>query len=239
MPDSNNIQRDIQKLQERRELVSEKLDRVERQKILETHAEEKIRLEQIIQEVQAERDAIDREIESLTQASYQKTPRLSNKFDLSRLPRTGSALFGRDDELELIDYAWQDEGTNVLVLTAMGGAGKTALMQKWIDDEHWRGADAAYAYSFYSQGSSEDKQASAAEFFDSALAWFGHDGSVIRSEHDKGVRLAELVCRQRTLLLLDGLEPLQYPVDGATKGALKDKGLMALCRQLAAHGNGL
>ena len=97
-------------------------------------------------------------------------PHLSNKFDLSRLPRTGSALFGRDDELELIDKVWQDEGTNVLVLTAMGGAGKTALMQKWIDDERYCGADAVYTWSFYSQGSSEDKQASAAEFFDSALA---------------------------------------------------------------------
>lgn len=166
-------------------------------------------------------------------------PPLSAKFDLSRLPRTGSALFGRDDELELIDQAWQDEDTNVLVLTAMGGAGKTALMQKWIDDERWRGADAVYTWSFYLQGSSEDKQASAAEFFDSALAWFGHDGSVIRSEHDKGVKLAELVCRQRTLLLLDGLEPLQYPLGGAMNGAMKDKGLISLCKQLAAKNNGL
>lgn len=172
-------------------------------------------------------------------SSATPSPPLSNKFYISRLPTTGSALFGRDDELELIDQAWQDDGTNVLVLTAMGGAGKTALMQKWIDDERWRGADAAYAYSFYLQGSSEDKQASAAEFFDSALAWFGHDGSVIRSEHDKGVKLAELVCRQRTLLLLDGLEPLQYPLGGAMNGALKDKGLISLCKQLAAKNNGL
>ncbi len=162
-------------------------------------------------------------------------PPLSNKFDLTRLPTTGSALFGREDELALIDQAWQDEDTNVLVLTAMGGAGKTSLMQRWIDDKRYCGADAAYAYSFYLQGSSEDKQASAAEFFDSALAWFGHDGSVIRSEHDKGVRLAELVCRQRTLLLLDGLEPLQYSLGGAMNGAL----LISLCKQLAAKNNGL
>ena len=121
----------------------------------------------------------------------------------------------------------------------MGGAGKTALMQKWIDDERWRGAAAVYTWSFYSQGSSEDKQASAAEFFDNALAWFGHDGSPIRSEHDRGVKLAELVRRQRTLLLLDGLEPLQYPLGGPMNGALKDKGLLSLCVQLAADNNGL
>lgn len=167
------------------------------------------------------------------------SPPLSNKFDLSHLPTTGSALFGRDDELALLDQAWQDEGTKVLVLTAMGGAGKTALMQRWIDEQRYRGAAAAYAWSFYLQGAGGDTQASAAEFFDRALAWFGHDGSVIRSEHDKGVRLAELVCRQRTLLVLDGLEPLQYPMGGAMNGALKDKGLVSLCKQLAAHGNGL
>ncbi len=166
-------------------------------------------------------------------------PHLSNKFALSRLPRTGSALFGREDELALLDQAWQDEGINVLVLAAMGGAGKTALLRRWIDEQRYRGADAVYTWSFYLQGSSETSRASAAEFFDSALAWFGHDGSVIRSEHDKGVKLAELVCRQRTLLLLDGLEPLQYPFDAATKGALKDKGLIALCNQLAAKNNGL
>jgi tetratricopeptide (TPR) repeat protein len=164
---------------------------------------------------------------------------LSAKFDLSRLPTTDSALFGRDDELALIDQAWQESGTNVLVLTAMGGAGKTSLLRKWIDDKRYRGADAVYTWSFYVQGSSGDEQASAAEFFDNALAWFGHDGSPIRSEHDRGVKLAELVRRQRTLLLLDGLEPLQHPLGGPMNGALKDKGLLSLCKQLAADNNGL
>ncbi len=168
-----------------------------------------------------------------------QSPPLSNKFDLSRLPKTDATLFGREDELALIDQAWQEDGLNVLVLIAMGGAGKTALMQKWIDDKRYCGADAAYAYSFYLQGSSEDKQASAAEFFDSALRWFGHDGSPIRSEHERGAKLAELVCRQRTLLVLDGMEPLQHPLGGPMNGALKDKGLISLCKQLAANGNGL
>ncbi|WP_417915801.1 hypothetical protein [Candidatus Electronema sp. JC] len=166
-------------------------------------------------------------------------PPLSGKFDLSRLPTTDSTLFGREDELALIDQAWQEDGINVLVLTAMGGAGKTSLLRKWIDDKRYRGADAVYTWSFYLQGSSGEEQASAAEFFDNALAWFGHDGSPIRSEHDRGVKLAELVRRQRTLLLLDGLEPLQYPLGGAMNGALKDKGLISLCVQLAANGNGL
>uniref|UniRef100_UPI0040569804 hypothetical protein n=1 Tax=Candidatus Electronema sp. TaxID=2698783 RepID=UPI0040569804 len=173
-------------------------------------------------------------------------PHLPDKFDLSRLPTTDSALFGREDELALIDRAWQESGINVLVLTAMGGTGKTSLLRRWIDDKRYRGADAVYTWSFYLQGSSfylqgssGEEQALAAEFFDNALAWFGYNGSAIRSEHDRGVKLAELVRRQRTLLVLDGLEPLQHPLGGPMNGALKDKGLLSLCKQLAANGNGL
>ncbi|WPD21370.1 MAG: hypothetical protein SD837_14315 [Candidatus Electrothrix scaldis] len=238
MHKQKNREQDIQALQERRELVSAKLDRIETQKILETRAEEKFRLEQSVQEVRAERDAIDQELERLI-GDLQQSASLSGKYQLSRLPRTDARLFGREEELKLLDQAWQDEATNVLVLTAFGGMGKTALMQAWLDAKGYAGADAVYTWSFYSQGTAEDRQASAAEFFASALPWFGHDGSPLPSEHDRGLRLAELVCRQRTLLILDGLEPLQYPLAGAMEGALRDKGLLCLCRQLAAQNNGL
>jgi len=162
-------------------------------------------------------------------------PPLSGKFQLARLPQTDARLFGREEELKLLDQVWQEEDTRVLVLTAFGGMGKTALMQAWLDEKRYADADAVYTWSFYSQGTSEDRQASSAEFFDSALRWFGHDGSPLPSEHDRSLKLAELVCRQRTLLVLDGLEPLQYPLAGAMEGALRDKGLLCLCRQLAAN----
>ncbi|XOF34341.1 MAG: hypothetical protein ACL93V_03325 [Candidatus Electrothrix sp. YB6] len=162
---------------------------------------------------------------------------LSNKFYFRPLPTTDARLFGREEELNLLDQAWQDEDTRVLVLTAFGGMGKTALIQAWLDKQGYAGADAVYTWSFYSQGTAEDRQASAAEFFASALPWFEHDGSPLPSEHDRGLRLAELVCRQRTLLILDGLEPLQYP-PGPLDGELRDKGLLCLCRQLAAANAG-
>lgn len=40
--------------------------------------------------------------------------------------------------------------------------------------EVFRGADAVYAWSFYSQGTNS-REGSADEFFDSALRWFGED----------------------------------------------------------------
>ena len=39
--------------------------------------------------------------------------------------------------------------------------------------------------------------------------WFGYDGPAIASEHDRGVKLGEIVGAKRALLILDGIEPLQ------------------------------
>ncbi|MDH4136579.1 MAG: hypothetical protein OEW09_07690, partial [Anaerolineae bacterium] len=70
------------------------------------------------------------------------------------------------------------------------------------------------------------------------LEWFGDPDPTKGSPWDKGERLAELVKRQRTLLFLDGLEPLQYP-PGEMGGRLKDPGLCCLLRSLARHNPGL
>nr|NIM11592.1 hypothetical protein [Candidatus Aminicenantes bacterium]NIM84766.1 hypothetical protein [Candidatus Aminicenantes bacterium]NIN17601.1 hypothetical protein [Candidatus Aminicenantes bacterium]NIN41479.1 hypothetical protein [Candidatus Aminicenantes bacterium]NIN84253.1 hypothetical protein [Candidatus Aminicenantes bacterium] len=63
------------------------------------------------------------------------------------------------------------------------------------------------------------------------------DGSAV----EKGRRLARLVREQRTLLILDGMEPLQYPpgeVHGFD-GKLKDQGLKTLLKELAGGHPGL
>ncbi|MCK5918634.1 MAG: ATP-binding protein, partial [Cocleimonas sp.] len=153
------------------------------------------------------------------------------------LPHTSNTkLFGRKKELSLLTRAWNNDKQNIVVLKAMGGTGKTALLKDWLDgfnDTSKRTPpDKIYTWSFYSQGSAEDKQASADVFFDEALAFFDYQGDSIASAHDKGFKLAELVNQQPTLLVLDGLEPLQNPV-GVMHGDLKDKGLRALLQQLA------
>jgi hypothetical protein len=56
---------------------------------------------------------------------------------------------------------------------------------------------------------------------------------------DKGRRLARLVGERRALLILDGLEPLQYAPTSPTPGELKDQGLAALLKGLAATSLGL
>lgn len=157
---------------------------------------------------------------------------------LEKLPATAAEnLFGRDHEMRLLSDAWNSGSTGVVVLQAMGGQGKTALMRHWVQsmmETSWRGASRVYVESFYSQGTDEKRGGSADAFFRHALKWFGYNGPKLTSRSAEGEELAKLVQRERTLLVLDGLEPLQYPAQRAgMAGELKDPGLKALLLQLA------
>jgi len=75
---------------------------------------------------------------------------------------------------------------------------------------HYRSAELVFGWSFYRQGSSGETS-SADEFLDAALGWLGDPDPRIGTAWEKGERLAKLVAHRRTLLVLDGLEPLQNP----------------------------
>ncbi len=141
-----------------------------------------------------------------------------------------------------MDEAWEDPATHVLTLVAFGGVGKSALVARWMDRmaaDGWRGAARVLDWSFYSQGS-KDQNTSAEPFIDYALRFFGDPDPKAGSLHDRGTRLASLIRMERTLLVLDGIEPLQYPPGRPEiEGRLKDHGLSALLKGLAAGNPGL
>ncbi len=160
--------------------------------------------------------------------------------NIERLPKTGYELFGRQKELGLLDDAWESESTNVLAFVAYGGTGKSTLIKKWLERMRWenyRGAGRVFGWSFYSQGTRE-LVTSADMFIDEALKWFGDPNPSEGSEWVKGKRLAGLVRERRTLLILDGMEPLQSGLD-FDKGKIKDNALAVLVRELAKENNGL
>ncbi|UJS25771.1 TIR domain-containing protein [Thiothrix winogradskyi] len=126
--------------------------------------------------------------------------------------------------------------TRIIQLIAPGGTGKTKLLRHWLD--HTADIPVLIAWSFYSQGSSEDKQTSATPFFSHAFAKLGSTRERFASEEDKGDHLAELLHGKRYVLVLDGLEPLQHG-GAAMRGELKDKAIRQLLRQLARHPCGL
>jgi hypothetical protein len=103
--------------------------------------------------------------------------------------------------------------------------------------KHYRSAELIFGWSFYRQGTSAGSS-SADEFIDAALTWFGDPDPRIGTAWEKGERLAKLIAHRRTLLVLDGLEPLQNP-PGQQEGRLREPSLQALLRELGAFNTGL
>jgi serine/threonine protein kinase/predicted ATPase len=198
-------------------------------------------------------DAIDAR-RRITRQSLQKKPsttarvgtrkppvRLApKKISLARLPITGSEFFGREEDIAFLDRAWANKDLNVVTIVAWAGVGKSTLVNHWLRRlalEQFRSAELVFGWSFYRQGTSEDAS-SADEFLDAALAWFGDTDPRLGTPWEKGERLARLVARRRTLLILDGLEPLQNP-PGPQEGRLREPALQALLRELAVFNTGL
>ena len=150
--------------------------------------------------------------------------------------------------MKLIEEAWAkavagEAHPRVLTFVALGGEGKTALVAKWavgMAEKDWPDCEAAFAWSFYSQGTREQLAASSDLFLAEALKFFGAPAvEGVESGHDKGRRLAKWIGDKRAALILDGLEPLQYAPTSPLAGQLKDEGLRALLKGLAQHNRGL
>jgi tetratricopeptide (TPR) repeat protein len=168
-----------------------------------------------------------------------KSPAPSVRVSIGRLPATGRELFGRERDLAWLDACWAG-GVRVATIVAWGGVGKSALVNTWlrrVSEDAWRGAERVFAWSFYSQGTSEHR-ASSDEFFAVALREFGDTEAAPTSQWEKGERLAKLVRRERAILVLDGLEPLQWG-PGVQEGRLKDQAMEALLKELAGQNQGM
>jgi serine/threonine protein kinase len=162
------------------------------------------------------------------------------KISVAKLPVTGSELFGREEDIAFLDAAWANKDANVVTIVAWAGVGKSTLVNHWLRGmaaEKYRSAELVFGWSFYRQGTSGGTS-SADEFLDAALHWFGDPDPRIGTAWEKGERLAKLVAHRRTLLVLDGLEPLQNP-PGPQEGRLREPSLQALLRELAAFNRGL
>jgi tetratricopeptide (TPR) repeat protein len=162
------------------------------------------------------------------------------KISVARLPVTGSDVFGRDEDVAFLDRAWANKDVNVVTIVAWAGVGKSTLVNHWLRrmaTDHYRSAELVFGWSFYRQGTAGDNPSSD-EFLDGALTWFGDPDPRLGTAWEKGERLAKLVAHRRTLLILDGLEPLQNP-PGPQEGRVRGPSLQALLRELAAFNSGL
>lgn len=186
-------------------------------------------------------------LKGLQRSSSKATPESTSanlvapRIDLGHLPSGATHFLGRHDELKALDCAWSESlGTHIVQLIAVGGTGKTSLASRWLDRlqaDGWRGAHSVFGWSFYNQGSGENQEASEDEFFEAALKFFDVRIEPTASAWEKGAALANAVAAQRNLLVLDGLEPLQFPPTAVgLAGDLKTLGVQTMLKQLARCG---
>ena len=162
----------------------------------------------------------------------------NNKINITRLPRPSTQLVGRKKHRERMTKLLADPDVAAVGFVAPGGVGKSALVDTWLQDiyPHYGGATVIFGWSFYSQGSHQT-QANSSQFFSEALPFFGHMGEIPKTDEKKAEVLGGLLKRNHCLLILDGIEPLQYPptIEG---GRFKDQGMSMLMRILASSGLG-
>ncbi|MBM3756957.1 MAG: TIR domain-containing protein, partial [Acidobacteria bacterium] len=149
----------------------------------------------------------------------------------NKLPATDSTLIGRAAELKTLEDAWKN-GTNLVQVIAPGGTGKTALMTKWYKCHV--GEAPIYGWSFYKQGTGDNANVSSDEFLNHAIGWFQVQPKANTAEAKAEV-LVHYLRQHQTLLILDGLEPLQ----NQTTGECNDYALKDLLRELSVQNAGL
>jgi hypothetical protein len=228
------------------ETWKEKLEYFQSQEASTADPDQKFTLHKKIKEAKAKIAAL----EAPTASQPSAIPR-PFQADISRIIKYApEKLIGREAETKFLTDAWDQAAhaekrrPHVLTFVALGGEGKTSLVAKWAADlahESWPGCDAVFAWSFYSQGTREQTAASSDLFLKEALSFFGDPATAgsAQGAFDKGRRLAGLVGERRALLILDGVEPLQYGPTSPTPGELKDQGLAALLKGLAGTSHGL
>jgi tetratricopeptide (TPR) repeat protein len=150
------------------------------------------------------------------------------------------ALFGRKKELQTLDEAWHSYDTGAVIFEGEGGIGKSTLVEAWLQrmgESSFEGARRVYGWSFYSQGTGL-RSTSADLFLSACLEWLGEKPTDLRSSWEKGNQLLGRLRKETTLLILDGLEPLQSTLS-YERGQITDPGLARLVSELARDNPGL
>ena len=178
------------------------------------------------------------------------------RADISRILKYAPAeLIGREDRTQAPERrlgkrrcAWRTRRPHVLTFVALGGEGKTSLVAKWAAE--LASAGLARLRRRLCLVLLQPGHARATGRFLRPVPQGGPDllrrrrrikafAASPAGAFEKGQRLAHLVGQRRSLLILDGLEPLQYAPTSPTPGELKDQGIAALLKGLAAASHGL
>jgi Cdc6-like AAA superfamily ATPase len=125
-----------QELETAYDLLSEKISRVRKEKILETDTTVRFKLEKQLEDFEQERENIEKEIQELLQAKQHILPdRESLSEEISPpqipqnlIPKNYLKFIGRDEEIKkLLKFLSPGYGLNIITIDGIGGVGKTSL----------------------------------------------------------------------------------------------------------------
>lgn len=153
-------------------------------------------------------------------------------------PAEPEIFVGRSSYLQFLDKAWVNKELTIVQFVADGGVGKSTLVWHWqerLKSKGYPDVSTAIDWSFYSQGQ-RDYETDSRKFFELASDHFSEFGLELNPEQRKnaevlGRAIAEVFIRVGGIMILDGVEPLQYPPE-LSGGRIKDQGLASLVRHL-------
>jgi hypothetical protein len=140
---------------------------------------------------------------------------------------------GREPELEALRACWREGFRGVLALVGLGGAGKTAVAARFLDELLGAAAaprpDGLFVWSFYQQPDAGLFLQEAYRYFarDAAHATGARGGGILPLLHDA------LATGGPHLLVLDGLERVQRQEGTGAYGRIEDPLLKGLLTRLA------
>lgn len=235
-------------LQEQYDLLSEKLCRLNQARVTESNVAIKFQLEQLIKEAENDLQKVQSQLDGIKGQNIfleESGEHIAIIPPDVNLPPVSSKLFGRETELKLLNEAWECQSsskTNIIVLVAEGGVGKTALLNYWkntIQAKIIHAGERVFGRSFSHVGAGKGGQDIADRILIEMLKWFGDPNPTrLTSPEESGQRLAELIRRKRTLLILDGIEFLQA-ISEPDRGQILVPWLRSLLQKLSEYNPGL
>ena len=158
---------------------------------------------------------------------------MPNGGKYGELPRYGQQIFGRTKEVEQLHADWTNRNRRFAWIEADGGAGKTSVVIKWLDEisrlQTGRPRVCLFSFNDVSSGGSS---VSSATFFTRALNWCGLRPQPGETVERRAERVVAWLLMENTVLVLDGIEGLQHEHGHARCGEIKDLGLRRLMEQL-------
>lgn len=153
--------------------------------------------------------------------------------DISHLPTGTMPLIGRHNHLQQLDEFLASRHVEIASLIADNGVGKSALVEAWLKKmqaTEFKGIKKVFAWSFYGQ-ECKTTQTNSVDFFNNALPFFGHTNPLPEQDEERANTLVTLLQKQSYLLVLDGVETLQYP-DKTCHACFADAGFYRFLNQL-------